>query len=84
MPDRDEVVRCLEPIIGCAKQEKWGAWIDTLEDAVALLKPVPVQTLFITPYRKSGMKHGRCPEADIRWSRTACFGASAAGRRESR
>ena len=38
MPDRDTVIKGLEPIIGCAKQEKWGAWFDTLEDALALLK----------------------------------------------
>ena len=37
MPDRESVIKGLEPIIGCAKQEKWGAWVDTLEDAVALL-----------------------------------------------
>ena len=38
MADIDTVIKGLEPIIGCAKQEKWGAWIDTLEDALELLK----------------------------------------------
>lgn len=38
MPDRNIVIKGLEPILCCAKQEKWGAWIDTLEDAIALLK----------------------------------------------
>ena len=38
MADRESVIKGLEPIIGCAKQEKWGAWIDTLEDAHSLLK----------------------------------------------
>ena len=38
MHDREKVIKGLEPILGCAKQEKWGAWIDTLEDALALLK----------------------------------------------
>jgi len=41
MADRKSVIKGLEPIIGCAKQEKWGAWIDTLEDAFALLKAQP-------------------------------------------
>jgi len=38
MADRETTIKGLEPIIGCAKQEKWGAWIDTLEDALELLK----------------------------------------------
>ena len=38
MPDRNVVIKGLEPIIACATASKWGAWIDTLEDALALLK----------------------------------------------
>lgn len=35
-----------------------------LLEALELLRPVPVRTLFITPYKSSGMKHGRCPGCD--------------------
>ena len=34
-------------------------------DAIALLKPEPVQALFVTPYKSRGIKHGRCPGCDL-------------------
>ena len=36
--DAKDVIEGLEPILGCARQEKWGAWIESLEKAIVLLK----------------------------------------------
>lgn len=38
MPDLEMTINGMEPIIACAKMGKWGAWIDTLQDAVTMLK----------------------------------------------
>ena len=35
-----------------------------LFDALELLQKNEVTTLFVTPYKSSGMKHGRCPGCD--------------------
>ena len=38
MADRETTIKGLMPILECAKAQKWGAWVDTLTDAVELLK----------------------------------------------
>lgn len=64
---RDEVVQSLNLIVRkCRKYDTVAleSLLPIADAALALLKPVPVQVLFVTPYKSSGIKHARCPGCD--------------------
>ena len=68
--DAKDVIEGLEPILGCAKQEKWGAWIESLEKAISLLKEQPeIEPKQVRLYGKEEW-YGLvcvCPDCDAEW-----------------
>ena len=66
--NRESVIKGLEPILGCAKQEKWGAWIETLENAIKLLKEQEA----VKPY--IDIDEAKCPICKVKLTRQELLG----------
>ena len=68
MADREITIKGLEPILECAKMQKWGAWVDTLEDAIELLKEQQQQIWELqdlTEHLKDKLKEKKKPIEDF-------------------